>query len=102
MDRQTLRSLCRIFTYVDRVGCEPAIAAIEKCFAPVGALSDDEEIHRSINEFVIGGGRREKIPFIKVVRTISGMGLKEAKEWVEKYYVDRWNESTGGYEMHRV
>lgn len=100
MDRQTLRSLCRIFNYVDRSGCETAIRAIEKCFTSEN-LSEDDEMHQAIAKFVEGGGRKDKISFINVVKNNSGWGLKTSKDWVENHYVERWNEKTSVYEFMR-
>lgn len=89
MDRQTLRSLCRIFNYVDKIGYEPATRAIEELFR-LNTLSDEDKMHAAIRAEQ-DRGEWGKIRYIQAIRATGVskvQGLKEAKEWVEAHYYD--------------
>jgi ribosomal protein L7/L12 len=98
MDRASLRTLCKVFTYVDKVGYEPVIAAIERLFNPKEPLTLDEEIHAQIDKHAKNGGSMVKITLVRVVRDMTGMSLLDAKLWVEKHYKFVM---PGSYEMLR-
>lgn len=61
---------------------EPAAGAAIVAAAP-GAAGDEEEEEKSTFDVVLKGPGDKKIQVIKVVREVTSLGLKEAKELVD-------------------
>jgi large subunit ribosomal protein L7/L12 len=61
-----------------------AAAPVAVAAAPAAAAAAEEEEEQSEFKVVLKSFGAKKIDVIKVVRTITGLGLKEAKDLVEK------------------
>lgn len=66
----------------EEYGIEPAAAAVAVAAAPV-AGGDAGAPEKSTYDVVLVSGGQAKIPVIKVVKDITGLGLKEARELVD-------------------
>ena len=66
----------------DKFGVSAQAAAVAA--APVAAASGEAAVEEKTEFDLMLKSFKDKIPTIKVVRTITGLGLKEAKEMVEK------------------
>ena len=66
----------------DKFGVSAQAAAVAA--APVAAAAADAAVEEKTEFELMLKSFKDKIPTIKVVRVITGLGLKEAKEMVEK------------------
>lgn len=62
-------------------GIEPAAAAVTMAAAPAAEAAEEEE--QSAFDVVLTGPGDKKIQVIKVVRQVTSLGLKEAKDLVD-------------------
>ena len=67
----------------EKFGVSAAAAAVPMPMAG-GAEAAEEEEQKTEQDIVLASFGENKIAVIKVVRTVTGLGLKEAKEMVEK------------------
>ena len=67
----------------DTYGIEPAAGGAVMMAGPAGGGDGDAAEEKSSFDVVLKGPGDKKIQVIKVVREITGLGLKEAKELVE-------------------
>lgn len=65
----------------DEYGIEPAVAAVAVAAAPAAAEGDAPE--KSTYDVVLTSAGQAKVGVIKVVKEITGLGLKEAKDLVD-------------------
>ena len=65
-------------------GIEPAAAAVAVAAGPAAAAAVPEEEEKTAFDVVLKAIGDKKIQVIKVVRAATSLGLKEAKELVEK------------------
>ena len=67
----------------DEYGIEPAAAAAVAVAAPAagGAAAEAEQTQFDV---ILTSAGQAKLPIVKVVKEITGLGLKEAKELVDK------------------
>ncbi len=68
----------------EKFGVSAAAAAVAMPTAAGGAGAAEEEEAKTEQDVVLASFGDNKIAVIKVVRTVTGLGLKEAKEMVEK------------------
>lgn len=76
-------SLAELIAFAKRAKIEDAQI---DCILKVGALSPttpDQLAHKAVIPYI---GTENKIGAIKAVREATGLGLKEAKDWIEKEY----------------
>jgi large subunit ribosomal protein L7/L12 len=67
----------------EEYGIEPAAAAIAVAAAPAGGGEEEEKTQTEFDVFMkFAGG--SKLAIVKLVKEMTGMGLKEAKELVDK------------------
>ncbi len=64
-------------------GVEPAAAGVAMVAAPAGEGGAAAEAEKDSFNVVLTGAGEKKIQVIKVVREITGLGLKEAKDLVD-------------------
>ena len=67
----------------DEYGIEPAAAAVAVAAAPAGA-GDAEEAVQTEFDVILKFAGSSKLAIVKLVKEMTGMGLKEAKELVDK------------------
>ena len=67
----------------EEYGIEPAAAAVAVAAAPAAAGAAEEAEEKTNFDVVLEGFGDNKIGVIKVVRALTNLGLKEAKEVVE-------------------
>ena len=68
----------------DEYGIEPAAAAVAVAAAPAAAgAADAADAGSSEVTVVLASAGANKIPVLKIVREITGLGLKEAKDLVD-------------------
>lgn len=65
----------------DEYGIEPAAAAVAVAAGPAGAAPAAEE--KSSFDVVLKAAGNEKLKVVKLVKELTGLGLKEAKELVD-------------------
>lgn len=65
----------------DEYGIEPAAAAVAVAAGPAAAGAAAEE--KSSFDVVLKGAGAEKLKVVKLVKELTGLGLKEAKELVD-------------------
>lgn len=66
----------------DEYGIEPAAAAVAVAAAPAAA-AEGGEAEKSTYDVVLTSAGQAKVGVIKVVKEITGLGLKEAKDLVD-------------------
>lgn len=77
----TLKEAVDLGNYLkDEYGIEPAAAGVAA--AAAGPAAEEEEAPSSFDVILMSGGA-QKIKVIKIVREITGLGLKEAKDLVD-------------------
>lgn len=67
----------------DEYGIEPAAAAAVAVAGPAGAAGGDEAAAQSEFDVILTSAGASKLNVVKVVKDITGLGLKEAKELVD-------------------
>ena len=67
----------------DEYGIEPAAAAVAVAAAPVGD-GGAEEVAQTEFDVILKSAGGSKLAVVKLVKEMTGMGLKEAKELVDK------------------
>lgn len=65
----------------DEYGIEPAAAAAVAVAAPAAAAA---EVEQSEFDVILKSGGQSKLAVVKLVKELTGLGLKEAKELVDK------------------
>ena len=79
----TLKEAVDLGNYLkDEYGIEPAAAGVAVAAAGGGAAAEEEEAPTSFDVILMDGGA-QKIKVIKIVREVTGLGLKEAKDLVD-------------------
>ena len=68
----------------DEYGIEPAAGAVAVAAGPGAAGATEEAEEKSTFDVVLKSFGDQKIKVIKVVREVTGLGLKEAKDLVDK------------------
>ncbi len=66
----------------DEYGIEPAAAAVAVA-APAGGAGGDAAAEKTEFEVVLKAGGANKLAVVKLVKDLTGLGLKEAKELVD-------------------
>ncbi len=80
----TLKQAVELGNYLkDAYGIEPAAGGAVMVAGPAGGGAAEEAEEKTDFDVVLKSHGDKKINVIKVVRAITGMGLKEAKELVE-------------------
>jgi large subunit ribosomal protein L7/L12 len=82
----TLKEAVEFGTYIkDAYGIEPAAGGVAMMAAPAGggAAPAEKEEEKTTFDVVLKAAGEKKINVIKVVRTATNLGLKEAKDLVE-------------------
>jgi large subunit ribosomal protein L7/L12 len=64
----------------DDYGIEPAAAAVAVAAAPAGGGAAEAVAEKTEFEVVLKSAGAEKLKVVKVVKELTGLGLKEAKE----------------------
>ena len=67
----------------DEYGIEPAAAAVAVAAAPAAGAADGGEAEKSTWTVMLNSAGQAKVGVIKVVKEITGLGLKEAKDLVD-------------------
>ena len=67
----------------DEYGIEPAAAAAVAVAGPVAAAGGEEAAAQSEFDVILSNAGASKLNVVKVVKDITGLGLKEAKELVD-------------------
>ena len=67
----------------DEYGIEPAAAAVAVAAAPAAGAAEGGAAEKSTYDVVLTSAGQAKVGVIKVVKEITGLGLKEAKDLVE-------------------
>lgn len=67
----------------DEYGIEPAAAAVAVA-GPVGGGGDAGAEEKSTYDVILKSGGQAKLGVVKLVKELTGLGLKEAKELVDK------------------
>ena len=67
----------------DEYGIEPAAAAVAVAAAPAAGAAEGGEAEKSTYDVVLTSAGQAKVGVIKVVKEITGLGLKEAKDLVD-------------------
>ncbi len=67
----------------DEYGIEPAAAAVAVAAAPVAGAAEGGAAEKSTYDVVLTSAGQAKVGVIKVVKEITGLGLKEAKDLVD-------------------
>ena len=80
----TLLEAKKLSDYLKEVhGIEPAAGGVAVMAGPAGAAEEAAAEEKTEFDVILTGFGDNKIPVIKVVRSATGLGLKEAKELVE-------------------
>ena len=66
----------------DEYGIEPAAAAVAVAAAPAAGAAEGGAAEKSTYDVVLTSAGQAKVGVIKVVKEITGLGLKEAKDLV--------------------
>lgn len=78
----TLKQAVELGSYLkDTYGIEPAAGGAVMVAGPAAAAAVEEE--KSTFDVILKGAGEKKIQVIKVVRELTGLGLKEAKDLVD-------------------
>ena len=67
----------------DEYGIEPAAAAVAAAAAPAAGAAEGGAAEKSTYDVVLTSAGQAKVGVIKVVKEITGLGLKEAKDLVD-------------------
>ena len=67
----------------DEYGIEPAAAAVAVAAAPAAGAGEGRAAEKSTYDVVLTSAGQAKVGVIKVVKEITGLGLKEAKDLVD-------------------
>ena len=67
----------------DEYGIEPAAAAVAVAAAPAAGAAEGGAAEKSTYNVVLTNAGQAKVTVIKVVKEITGLGLKEAKDLVD-------------------
>ena len=67
----------------DEYGIEPAAAAVAVAAAPAAGAAEGGAAEKSTYDVVLNIAGQAKVGVIKVVKEITGLGLKEAKDLVD-------------------
>ena len=67
----------------DEYGIEPAAAAVAVAAAPAAGAAEGGEAEKSTYDVVLTSAGQAKVGVIKVVKEITGLGLKEDKDLVD-------------------
>ena len=67
----------------DEYGIEPAAAAVAVAAAPAAGAAEGGAAEKSTYDVVLTRAGQAKVGVIKVVKEITGLGLKEAKDLVD-------------------
>ena len=67
----------------DEYGIEPAAAAVAFAAAPAAGAAEGGASEKSTYDVVLTSAGQAKVGVIKVVKEITGLGLKEAKDLVD-------------------
>ena len=67
----------------DEYGIEPAAAAVADAAAPAAGAAEGGAAEKSTYDVVLTSAGQAKVGVIKVVKEITGLGLKEAKDLVD-------------------
>ena len=67
----------------DEYGIEPAAAAVPVAAAPAAGAAEGGAAEKSTYDVVLTSAGQAKVGVIKVVKEITGLGLKEAKDLVD-------------------
>ena len=67
----------------DEYGIEPAAAAVAVAAAPAAGAAEGRAAEKSTYDVVLTSAGQAKVGVIKVVKEITGLGLKEAKDLVD-------------------
>ena len=67
----------------DEYGIEPAAAAVVVAAAPAAGAAEGGAAEKSTYDVVLTSAGQAKVGVIKVVKEITGLGLKEAKDLVD-------------------
>ena len=67
----------------DEYGIEPAAAAVAVAAAPAAGAAEGGAAEKSSYDVVLTSAGQAKVGVIKVVKEITGLGLKEAKDLVD-------------------
>lgn len=67
----------------DEYGIEPAAAAVAVAAAPAAGAAEGGAAEKSTYDVVLTSAGQAKVGVIKVVKEITGLGLKEAKDLVD-------------------
>ena len=67
----------------DEYGIEPAAAAVAVAAAPAAGAAEGGAAEKSTYNVVLTNAGQAKVAVIKVVKEITGLGLKEAKDLVD-------------------
>ena len=66
----------------DEYGIEPAAAAVAVA-GPAAGGGDDAAVEKTEFDVILKGGGASKLAVVKLVKEMTGLGLKEAKELVD-------------------
>ena len=67
----------------DEYGIEPAAAAVAVAAAPAAGAAAEAAAEKNSFDVVLTSGGQAKLQVVKVVKDITGLGLKEAKDLVD-------------------
>lgn len=80
----TLKQAVDLKEYMkEAYGIEPAAGGAVMMAAPAGGGAEEAAAEQTEFEVILKGGGDKKIQVIKVVREVTGLGLKEAKDLVD-------------------
>jgi large subunit ribosomal protein L7/L12 len=68
----------------DEYGIEPAAAAVAVAAAPAAGGDADEAVAQTEFDVILKSAGGSKLAIVKLVKEMTGVGLKEAKELVDK------------------
>jgi large subunit ribosomal protein L7/L12 len=68
----------------DEYGIEPAAAAVAVAAAPAGGGDAEEAVAQTEFDVILKSAGGSKLAIVKLVKEMTGVGLKEAKELVDK------------------
>ena len=80
----TVKEVTELATILkDEYGIEPAAAAVAVAAAPAAGAAEGGAAEKSTYDVVLTSAGQAKVGVIKVVKEITGLGLKEAKDLVD-------------------
>lgn len=68
----------------EEYGIEPAAAAVAVAAGPVAGGGESEAVEKSTFDVILKSAGGAKLQIVKLVKDLTGLGLKEAKELVDK------------------